>query len=385
MALGLAAPPRPSWSEERSSPHEAEEVALNAARRRAIARGCVWIASKRNLDGSFGDDKALVAFTALSTLALMSQGSGIDRGPFGQDVRKGIEFLVRLIESPPKTDLRLPRGYFHAPRDANSKMHGQGYAMLALASALASADATMGRRIRNVLRDAIDCAEASQTQTGGWGYDPNPAAEHEGSVTVTVAQGLRAARDAGLHVSELVVRAGIGYLKRSQKRLGARHPENGSFKYSLAQESSTYALTAAAISSFFLFGEYAGDAADPHRIQDGVAYMKRQLRVQMRTPQWFYYGHFYAAWAAWQLDGEKPLPEAGASWSEGPLDADIERTKQFWGPWHAKVYPFLIRTQLDDGRWQDELDKFQFGDLLPTTFAVLTLAIPDELLPIFQR
>ena len=118
---------------------------------------------------------------------------------------------------------------------------------------------------------------------------------------------------------------------------------------------------------------------------DAVAYLKRQLRIQMRSQEWFFYGHFYAAWAAWQLDGEKPLPDGGDAWTDGPTDPDIERTKQFWGPWHAKVYPVLIDAQLADGHWHDPVDRFAFGDVLPTAFAVLTLAIPDERIPVFQR
>jgi hypothetical protein len=370
-------------------PGQEREQRLNERRRESITRGCRWIASRQRDDGSFGDDKGLLAISALSTLALMSDGSAIGRGPYGDHVRKGVEYLVRLVESNRSNADHLPEGYFHAPNDNSSQMHGQGFATLTLASALASASTKDGlaRRIREVVRLAVQCAQTSQTSTGGWGYKPTPTTEHEGSVTVTIAQGLRAARDAGIHVNDEVVRRGINYLVLSQKRLPG-NPESGSFKYSVAQDRSTYALTAAAISSFYLLGVY-GKTPDhpdmPDRILDAVAYMKRQLRVQMRSQEWFYYGHFYAAWAAWQMDGEKPLPDGGDAWTDGPTDPDIERTTQFWGPWHAKVYPVLIDSQLADGHWHDALDRFAFGDLLPTAFAVLTLAIPDEQLPIFQR
>ena len=50
------------------------------------------------------------------------------------------------------------------------------------------------------------------------------------------------------------------------------------------------------------------------------------------------------------------------------------------------MYPDLLSKQkAGDGAWSDSDDQFQFGDVLPTAFAVLTLAIPDEVLPIFQR
>jgi len=248
-----------------------------------------------------------------------------------------------------------------------------------------------------VLAWAVRCAADSQTALGGWGYEPSQTIEHEGSVTVTVAQGLRAARDAGVKVPVEVINQGLRYLRKSQKlfeRGSPEYAEDGSFKYSWNQDQSTYALTAAAISSFFLFGEYgaagSADAGDTvsskERIDRGIQFMRRRLRYVVSTFEpFFFYGNFYAAWAAWQKDGEKGLPEAGQAWGTDVTSTDIESTSQFWGPWHAKMYPQLLSRQAQDGSWNDPKDRFGFGDLLPTAFAVLTLAIPDEMIPVFQR
>jgi hypothetical protein len=365
------------------------ERALNEERRAAIRRGCAWIAAQQPVQGpgSFGDNKAIVAFTALSTLALMAEGSSMHRGPHGRQVARGVEWLLRLVEAPQAKDTAVP-GYFKTPQDDNSRMHGQGYATLALASALGSADEKTAGRIRAVLSQAVECAQRSQTGTGGWGYEPDRATEHEGSVTVTIAQGLRAANYAGVKVSRDTVVRGLDYLRRSQRRHGPTSPQaewDGSFKYSITTERSTYALTAAAISSFYLFGEYGRRPEDKDALERGIAFLKRHLRRQMRDREWHYYGHFYAAWAAWQHDGDHASAGPDETWGDDPRSADIERTTRFWGPWHAKVYPDLIRSQHEDGRWDDPNDDYKFGDLLSTAFAVLTLAIPDELIPVFQR
>ena len=397
LAMLLALAPRPPVASAGEGPSAAveREKSLAVERRRAIERGCAWIARKQNLDGSFGDNKALVAFTALSTLALMSEGSGVGRGTYGEPVRRGVTWLVKLLEAYTPKD-RNPRGYFHAPQDLNSKMHGQGYATLALASALGSADQELGARIRDQLSWAVKCAAESQTALGGWGYEPSQTSEHEGSVTVTVAQGLRAARDAGVKVPVEVINQGLRYLRKSQKlydRGSQNASEDGSFKYSWNQDQSTYALTAAAISCFYLFGEYGSSTLDAgdrvtskDRIDRGIHFMRRRLRFVVRTFEpFYYYGHFYAAWAAWQKDGSDSVPLRDQSWGADVNSSDIESTKQFWGPWHAKMYPELLGHQLQDGSWTDPKDRFAFGDLLPTTFAVLTLAIPDEMIPVFQR
>lgn len=358
------------------SPTLEAERALTEARHEAIRRGCAWIATRQRTGGAFGDDKGIVAISALSTLALMSGGSGVGRGPHGEEVRRGVRYLLDLGERSGRGEASSPRGYFKEAHDKDSRMHGQGYATLALATALASADPELAQRIRTVLRWAVACAERSQTATGGWGYDPTSSQEHEGSVTVTIVQGLRAARDAGIHVSHDVVFEGLNYLRRSQKT-------DGSFKYSIQQDRSTYALTAAAVSSFYLLGEYGGDPADAQRIDDGVRFLSESLGAALKTRQWYSYGHFYAAWAAWQRDGARGGEDAPPSGADADRRA---RREPFWGPWHNRVYPALLSQQRSDGSWADEEpEHYRFGDLLPTAFSVLTLAIPDELLPIFQR
>jgi hypothetical protein len=340
---------------------------LENQRHAAIRRGCGWIASKQRDDGGFGEDKALVALTALSVLALMSDGSTDGRGPYGTHVHRGVNFLLKLVEEPRLGRPANEDGYFAHPHDHNSRMHGQGYATLALASVVGTSDAKQTTRIRRVLERAVRCIERSQTPTGGFGYDPVPNREHEGSVTVTVAQGLRAARDAGILVDSNVINFGLAYLKNSQ-RTQPGQPYDGSFRYSLHQDRTSYALTAAALSSFFLFGQYSDD---PQRtISRGLRFlMGKGLEDVVRRPEWWYYGNFYAAWACWQKDGDR--------WEEA---ADA-----YWGRWHRTIYPKILDDQRSDGSWEDATDRFDFGPLLPTTFAVLTLAIPDEVLPIFQR
>jgi hypothetical protein len=332
-----------------------------AARRDAIRRGCAYLASegKQGANGGFGEDKAIVATTALCVLALMADGSTDGRGPYGHEVSRGIDFLVNLVEHPTNKD--TTEGYFYYTHDNNSRMHGQGYATLALASALGTSTGGRYARIHAVLEKAVACIEGAQTRTGGFGYEPVANQEHEGSVTVTVAQGLRAARDAGIHVNRNLVEMALRYLERSQK------PDDGSFRYSLYVDRSSYALTAAALSSFFLYGRYRDDAS--HVLQRGLDYLMDQLDDVQKRSQWYYYGNFYAGWACWQVDGN-----------------DWDSDTGYWSRWHRRIYPDLLaRQRRADGGWDDPYDRFEFGDLVPTAFAILTLAIPDEVLPIFQR
>ena len=336
----------------------AEPSEQQRQRRLRIRRGCDFLEGKQRDDGAFGDNRAVVALTALSVLALMAEGSTDGRGRHGKAVEDGLDFLIRLIERR-TPGVRYHPGYFWHPHDSSSRMHGQGFATLALASALGTSTGKRAAQIRRVLMKAVACIETSQTGTGGFGYQPTRSAEHEGSVTVAVAQGLRAARDAGVLVDHNVVKRGLNYLKQSQKR-------DGSFQYSLHQDQSSYALTAAALSSFFLYGQYRDDR--DHTFKRGIKYMRDQLRGRVDV-SWYYYGHFYAAWACWQWDGHTWTPSS----------------KHLWGWWHSRVYPDLFDRQRGDGSFEPVDGRYDYGPVLSTAFAVLTLAIPDELLPIFQR
>jgi hypothetical protein len=359
-----------AWAEERARAPSSEDRNRRQRRRDALQRGCAYLAAAklRRPDGGFGDDKAVVALTALTVLALQAGGSGYGRGPYGESVQRGIEFLLKLVETPDASGTFRPEGYFYHPADTDSRMHGQGYASLALATALGSAPGETATRLRAAVTKAVRCMERSQTATGGYGYDPSPDSNHEGSVTVCVAQALRAARDAGILVSHKTVLRGLDYLRRSQ--ITSDGPDDGGFRYMEGHSKHSYALTAAAISSFFLFGRYKDE---PTRIiERGMRYMWNQLDRGTADEEWYYYGHFYGAWAFWQRDG--------GDWTAGTAGT-------WWGKWAAKVIPELIQErQRTDGSWDDARSgRFAYGSVLATAFAVLTLSIPDEALPIFQR
>lgn len=364
-----------SASRERGTPEPRQH---RLERRKAIAKGCDFLCGrpgsvpsmkdyrgKQRIDGGFGDDRAVVALTSLAALALMADGSTDGRGRHGMAVHRALDFLLRLIKTKKPgaradgTGGRYPEGYFWHPKDTTSRMHGQGFATLALATALGTSKGARAREIRKALVKAVSCVEGAQTRHGGFGYQPVPSTDHEGSVTVAIAQGLRGARDAGITISNTLVAQGLGYLKRSQKK-------DGSFKYSLHQDQSSYALTAAALASFFLYGKYDDD--DNLTITRAIRYMKGRIA---RDPEisWYYYGHFYAAWACWQWDGN--------TWKDNGTN--------LWGWWHKRVYPHLISRQTNSGSFEPDSGRYDYGPVLSTSFAILTLAIPDESIPVFQR
>ncbi len=340
------------------------------AHRRALERGLLWLeaAQARGSDGAFPSQGARmssagtgpaaevggfapVAVTALGALAFLSSGSAPDRGPHGRACAAAIDWLVARTDVDPRSQ---HLGFVSRTGDALSRMHGHGFATLALAQAWVMSPHTQrGARIQMALRAAVHCIEASQGVEGGWDYEPRKGIAHENSITITAVQALRAAKGAGVDVDRSVIARAVDYVGRTQK-------EDGSFRYALGDSASSVALTAAAIATFEMTGTYSGKP-----ITEGYDFLARRLALRASAgviegdlivcP---FYERLYLAQALWQHS-----------------DASV-----FAAWWRAEA-PRVLASQNEDGSWSDP----RFGDVYATAMNCLVLAVPEAMLPIFQR
>jgi hypothetical protein len=76
----------------------------------------------------------------------------------------------------------------------------------------------------------------------------------------------------------------------------------------------------------------------------------------VRRETYYFYGHYYAALAVWQVGGET------------------------WKRWYPAIRDDLIGRQRSDGSWIDTISP-EFA----TAMACLILQVPNNYLPIFQR
>jgi hypothetical protein len=342
------------------------------AGRAALARGLDWLAAAAATtpDGSLprggAEDAAPVAVTSLAALAWMAGGDGPERGRHGNEIARAIDWIVAHTELDPRAETA---GYVSQSGDGISRMHGHGLATLALAQASGlPPKSERGARIDRALRAAIGCIERSQGVEGGWYYQPKKTLEHEGSITICEVQALRASHNAGFPVQSLTIARALDYLARSQK-------EDGSFRYALGDERSTLALTAAAVATLHAAGKYEGKP-----LEDAYGYLIRGLAARdswierhpevpledRRLPEerderhaWCaYYERLYLAQALWQH------PE-----------------RDLFERWFAAETKRVLTSQREDGSWHDD----RFGDVYATATNCLVLALPEGLLPIFQR
>ena len=243
----------------------ASSLQIAAHHAAAVEKGLRFLAMNQNFSGSFGPEKARIAISALSCLSFMANGSTPNRGRYGVVVWKGIKYLMSKVQAKPK-------GYIFTPEDGLSRMHGHGYATLALAQVYGmfgldekALEEYSLEDLRERLEEAVKCIEKAQSPDGGWYYEPDHAGYHEGSVTVCQVQALRAAKNVGIKVDLQAIDKAIEYLRRSQN-------EDGSFCYSLLEKNrrGTFALCAAALSTLNALGKY--DTTD---VKKGLGYLER--------------------------------------------------------------------------------------------------------------
>lgn len=302
----------------------------------SIERGLAYLAAKQNENGTFqtnqfGNNPAIVG---LGGMAFLASGSAPDRGPYGKEVTRAIDYL-----------LSITRGDgFIVPSDGGSHgpMYGHGFATLFLAE-------VYGMSHRDDLRDSlarsIDLIVRTQNKEGGWRYNPVPA-DADISVTICQIMALRAARNAGIHVPKQTVDACEEYVKKCQE-------PDGGFSYMLQNRGSMFPRSAAGVVALYSAGIYEGP-----EIENGLKYLDQFLprKGQITREAHYFYGQYYAVQAMWHAGGER------------------------WQNWYPAIRDALIDGQRPDGSWQDTV-----SPEYATAMATIILQMPNNMVPIFQR
>jgi prenyltransferase beta subunit len=310
---------------------------------RAVERGLAFLARRQITrgggKGSFGTAgySGGVAVCALSGLAFMTGGNPPGRGPYGKHVDRCVEFLVKNTNQ---------QGYIAAPGGGRDRMYGHGFATLFLAEAYGMSmhqdqDSELGKTVRSAVKLIVD----TQNDAGGWRYQPVKG-DADLSITICQIMALRAARDAGIHVPERTRSLCIDYVKKSQNA-------DGSFRYQVSSgRSGSFPLTAAGIVALNSAGIYTGP-----EIERALNCMMRYIPSGSMHDHYYFYGHYYAAQAAWHAGGD------------------------YWRKWFRAVRDTLLKNQRDNGSWIDPTVGAEFG----TAMACIILQLPNNYLPIFAE
>jgi hypothetical protein len=343
LAVTFFAPaPRARAADEPKKPAASDRVIVDDATEKLLEGGLRFLASRQAENGSWSlrdNGEQPTATTAYVIHAFMACGHLPGQGPYGEQLQRGVNYLVTSIDE---------RGLYLGGNSGHY-MYGHGIATIVLGEVLGESD---DPQLRAAAQRVVDTIIASQNREGGWRYQPSPA-DADISVTVLQLVALRVARNSGIAVPQESIDRAVEYVKSCQSG------NQGGFSYMQHGGGGVgFARTAAAIYSLQVCGLY-----DDPLIPPAVEYLKN---TRDNHDQWWAYGHFYAMPALYMVGGKD------------------------WDEWYPAVRNKIVDAALIEGeftRWQQGTfnSHHNYSDILLTASFVSTLAIPYGYLPIYQR
>jgi len=333
-AIVLLCIPQAGLAEPMRGAEQVDFVEITPESRAAIQRGLAYLAKTQTPEGSYNADRygRHVGVTALAGMAFMADGHVPGRGRYGQEVEKSLNFVLRSAQ---ETGL-IAADTSHGP------MYGHGFATLFLGEVYGM---TNDPRCREALVKATRLIVGTQNNEGGWRYHPVPF-DADLSVTICQIMALRSARNAGITVPKETIDRAIAYVRQCQ------NPSDGGFRYMLNSGGSAFPRSAAGVASLYYAGVYEDDS-----IKRGLDYMLGQKqRIKFQSGGHYFYGQYYAVQTMYLAGGK------------------------YWADWYPRIRDELVQAQNSNGSWSSN-----HGDAYGTAMSLLTLQIPNRLLPIFQR
>lgn len=317
--------------------------------------GLQFLARQQQRSGAIGKT-AQVATTSLAGMAFLAGGNTLGRGAHAEQLKQCVDYILSN---------QMLNGYFTANGDEASRMHGHGFAITFLSEVYGMSKPGPSERvnklesIKQALDKAVKLAVESQSPEGGWNYEPGAGnRQHEGSITVCIVEGLRAARNAGIVVPKETIDKAVDYMKKSWDG-------KASFQYKLGQEGPpSFALAAAGACVLIAAGDASRDTA--RMIEDATDFVRSMpagLGKDSAHRFWFY-GYFYATQAMHFRGGDD------------------------WQEWYPDIRDALMKKREEGGgmvSWTSPSNEAGGDKAFATTMALLILQMPNEYLPIFQR
>lgn len=338
----------------------------------AATRALGWLAAVQRPDGSFPTElNGQPGVTSLCVLAFMAHGNLPGEGPHGELLHKALDYIVAQQKRSGVLAAVAPtEPYLH--REARGDV-GSTAAYNHAISGLALCEAygmSPNPRRENAIRAALRATLAMQAwpksrgDFGGWRYlHRHDNWDSDLSVTGWQLMFLRSAKNAGFEVQQQPIDDAVEYVRRCFDR------QYGVFEYEVStRDRRSRGMAGAGILALAHAGMHnsseaqtSGDWILRHPFDKFNEYI--EFSPENRHKDRYYYGLFNCSQAMYQLGG------------------------RHW----EQFYPTAVRVLLDHqqpvGSWPVDSNgqDGKYGAAYSTSLATLTLAAPNQLLPIFQR
>lgn len=308
----------------------------------AIRKGLQSLASTQSKLGHWTAGTYPTAMTALAGTALIASGSTTTQGPYAENIRRAVDYLLSRARS---------NGLIGDPQRDNRYTYGHGFSMLFLSQVLGEEEDIQRREeLVDLLARAVTFSANAQTTSGGWGYvsakDGNDF--DEGSTTITQVQGLRGCRNAGIPVPASII-------DRAKQYIYLCKNADGGISYSSRNRgASRPAITAAALASLYNAGDY-----DSQHVPEMLEYCKKNLyHIADRSRAFGYWHYTYLYYS------QVVYREGGQTWTD----------------FRDRLYNQIVADQRGDGSWDGEI-----AAVYVTSVNLIMLQLDYGFLPIFQR
>ena len=332
------------------SPETARQVEV------AVDRALEWLSTQQNDDGSFqaaNDGQPLTS--AFAVMAFLSRGYQPGQGRYGESMTQATEYLLSLQDDDGSFAVR-----------AGNKGRCHAVIGVALSELYGFTTGPLSDRSRRGIERGLAFSRRVQTrpvtashERGGWTYRPFRYSNLQ--ATVWELMFYRSAANSGFEVPEEWVEEGLAfvercYIKEPQARI------DGVFMNVVGNPKSNFGRTGMGMLSF----QYHGRRDDP-MVRAGAAWLAgHPVPKQGEIPVFF--RQFYTCGRA--------LAQVGA---------------EQWNNFFPRLVDRLLPDQHPDGYWRLQVPprnswgEENNGDGYHTGLAVLTLTLPDQLMPIHQR
>ncbi|MGD9855812.1 MAG: prenyltransferase/squalene oxidase repeat-containing protein [Planctomycetaceae bacterium] len=330
----------------------------------SIDRGLEYLAGHQQPDGSFeARDTGQPGITALGVMAFLSCGEAPDQGPYGENLKRAIDFVLRCRREDGLLSFAAPEpGHVHdGATHAGNYNHAIAGLMLGEAYGMCSDE--QNERIRDAIEAALRFMRQQQLKPkrqpvdrGGVRYlRARTTIDADLSVTSWQIMFMRSALNAGFEVPKEYVDDALGFVKR------CFDPRMQTFVYghSPRDYQPTRGVAGGGIVCLSLSGEHDSEMAQAA----GRWILQQSFDRSNQGAGPYHYGAYYCSQAMFQLGGE------------------------YWDEFYPRLTRALTRFQRSDGSWDIEQDfnGNTFGNCYTTALCVLALTPPYQLLPIYQR
>ena len=345
----------------------------------SVERALEWLVTKQKSDGSFKSiDMGQPAITSLSLMAFLAQGESPVDGQYQAQLKKAVDFIAAQQKANGLIALDAPNGV-PIPRQTGPGTHielgvtivyNHAISSLALCEAYGQCGPEQSEKLAPVIEKAIAATLEMQgwggkrkENVGGWRYIYKRfSIDSDLSVTGWQLLFLRSAKSAGFDVPKKSIEAAVAYIERSFLKRADRQVH----AYQMQVHSQcTRAMAGAGVLALAHAGKHdskeAAASAEWILAHDFSLYNGDKPPYGSWLNDRYHYGALQCTQAMYQLGGK------------------------YWEKFFPPLVDTLLANQQADGSWSPEKMEQQYGNCYTTSLTVLSLSVPNQILPIFQR